>query len=412
MEAPNSWQEIEALVRNRVPESEVLDFKREFGSNPELAKDVAAMTLNGGVLIYGIDEDHAGNVAAEITKIDLTKVDNVHQIVNSRISPVPYIEVLPIPENDGDELGVIVVVVLESPLAPHWANGSFPRRTGTVTDRLSEPDIERLYDIRKRRHSQLNLEAPLLEIDQLLEPLTVPDGGGGQATLDVGAIQVAVHLAAQATHPRDPWLEAPLMDANSRSAIWNADNLPRSRLFGEAIGRSVENRTITRTSRGIVLGRPPRKSLESKADAQVALLYPSTLTLRATVPLHWNDDEQTENSYACVHEEIVIPEVIGFLHFAGEWFSDYPTPGGVNVAFRASGFTNAVASTYKRNDSGVDNTSSFPKAEGTYDGSLAATRYDLLNSTRDVGKQLIRRWCATFLDNEESYLRYMSRLTA
>lgn len=411
MEAPRTWQEIESYVRNRIPESNVLDFKREFGSGPELAKDVAAMTLDGGVLIYGIDEESSGNVAARITKVKLAKLDSVHQIVNSRVSPVPYIEVLPIPENAGDEDGVIVVVIPESPLAPHCVNGSFPRRTGTVTDRMSEPDIERLYDIRRQRHTQSSPELPLVRMDELLEPLRVPDGAGGEELLDVGTVQIAARLSTETTHPRDPWLEGSLMEANSRSAIWNADHLPGNRLFGEAIARSAEFRTIDRTSRGIVLGRPPLMSLERKADAQVVLLYPSSLTLRATVPLHWNDDEETENSYPCVHEEILIPEVLGFLHFAGEWFSDYPSPGGINVSFRASGFGDAVAFTYTRNVSSVD-TSALPTAEAMYDGSLSATRYDLSNSTKVVGKQLMRRWCATFLENEESYLRYTSRLTA
>ena len=138
---------------------------------------------------------------------------------------------------------------------------------------------------------------------------------------------------------------------------------------------------IDRTSRGIVLGRPPLMSLERKADAQVVLLYPSSLTLRATVPLHWNDDEETENSYACVHEEILIPEVLGFSTSRANGSPTIQAPAGSIISFRASGFGNAVAFTYTRNVSSVD-TSALPTAEAMYDGSLSATRYDLSNSTK------------------------------
>ena len=48
---PKTWLELKAL-EGHAEESRTLDFKREPGSNAEMAKDIAALTVNGGVLIY------------------------------------------------------------------------------------------------------------------------------------------------------------------------------------------------------------------------------------------------------------------------------------------------------------------------------------------------------------------------
>lgn len=47
---PRTWSDIEAL-KGQAEESSTLDFKKDLGSSSEIAKDLAAMALNGGVLV-------------------------------------------------------------------------------------------------------------------------------------------------------------------------------------------------------------------------------------------------------------------------------------------------------------------------------------------------------------------------
>jgi hypothetical protein len=61
---PRTWREVNALVVQAIEETPSLDFKKAIPTtkvvpkiNEEIAKDIAAMTVSGGVLIYGVDED-------------------------------------------------------------------------------------------------------------------------------------------------------------------------------------------------------------------------------------------------------------------------------------------------------------------------------------------------------------------
>ena len=67
MWTPRSWDDITAMI-GVAEEAGGLDFKRTVGGNAEVAKDIAAMTVNGGVLVYGIDEDPATGLASQIVK--------------------------------------------------------------------------------------------------------------------------------------------------------------------------------------------------------------------------------------------------------------------------------------------------------------------------------------------------------
>jgi hypothetical protein len=61
---PDIWTDLEGLLGES--ETPALDFKRTIGSNEELAKDIAAMTANGGLLVYGVDEDESTCAATDL----------------------------------------------------------------------------------------------------------------------------------------------------------------------------------------------------------------------------------------------------------------------------------------------------------------------------------------------------------
>ncbi len=52
---PKSADEIErAVVARELHESSTFDAKRELGKSKDIARDVAAMANDGGVLLYGV----------------------------------------------------------------------------------------------------------------------------------------------------------------------------------------------------------------------------------------------------------------------------------------------------------------------------------------------------------------------
>lgn len=116
---PRTWTEIEALLGEAI-ETASLDFKRKLGSSDEVAKDIAAMSLNGGVLIYGIDEDPETLTATRIEPVAFKGAEErIRQIAASNIAPPCELEVEIIRKAEGDSAGAIAVRVPESLQAPH-----------------------------------------------------------------------------------------------------------------------------------------------------------------------------------------------------------------------------------------------------------------------------------------------------
>jgi len=66
---PKTWAEVEAL-KGQAEETSRLDFKRDVTRNPETTKDIAAMTVDRGVLVYGVAEDEASRVVSERTRAE------------------------------------------------------------------------------------------------------------------------------------------------------------------------------------------------------------------------------------------------------------------------------------------------------------------------------------------------------
>jgi hypothetical protein len=150
------YEHLEALVSNEVSEAFDLDFKRSLYGNADrdrhaLATDVAALANTaGGLLVLGIDEDRqARAVAAPGVAVSDAEIRRILQIVGSLVVPLPVFEILPILKRVEDDHGFVVIAVVRSPLAPHAVIVNqglrYPRRNGTTTRYLSEPEVASAY---------------------------------------------------------------------------------------------------------------------------------------------------------------------------------------------------------------------------------------------------------------------------
>jgi hypothetical protein len=131
-------------------ETTYLDFKAILPTkdkNLEIAIDVAAMSSDGGVLIYGVSENRSGIFSKN--PLDISgQSERIVSVVGANVGGSLNIEVFPIMETDPAfvDKGYLVVHVPASPVAPHHVEGSgFWGRTDKGNKRLTQGDIDRLY---------------------------------------------------------------------------------------------------------------------------------------------------------------------------------------------------------------------------------------------------------------------------
>ena len=124
------------------------------GKSKDLAIDVAAMSADGGTLLYGVGEDDNDRLTVSQPFELAGARERVDQIVRSTISEPPTIEVYTIPTDDDVSLGYLVIHVPASPRAPHMVTVGKEHRyygrsaTGNVL--LTEGEVARLYERRQR----------------------------------------------------------------------------------------------------------------------------------------------------------------------------------------------------------------------------------------------------------------------
>jgi predicted HTH transcriptional regulator len=145
MWVPHTWSDLEPALGEQI-EGVGLDFKSALppkGRLRDLAKDAAAMSIGGGVILVGVAE--RDGVATEITAIELKgAMERVQQAVQANTAPALAIEVTPLREQEGDETGVLVISIPAFWSAPHEYEGRFPARAGATTRYLGEQEVENL----------------------------------------------------------------------------------------------------------------------------------------------------------------------------------------------------------------------------------------------------------------------------
>jgi hypothetical protein len=168
---------IQSLVTNQVSEEFDLDFKRELYGNRDadrraLAGDMAALANTaGGVIILGVEENEQA-VAVRADGVDLSDAEEqrMRQIIASLTAPIPTFDIIRVPEEGNPSRGYYAIAVPRSIRAPHAVivndGYRFPKRNGSTTRYLSEPEIAEAYrdrffgaDQQIRRIEQVEAEA-------------------------------------------------------------------------------------------------------------------------------------------------------------------------------------------------------------------------------------------------------------
>jgi hypothetical protein len=230
---PRSEDDILAAIQGgKLIENAAFDAKvalPETGKSKDLAKDVAAMANNGGVLLYGVgeDENHRPTV---LKPIKLTGArERVDQIVWSSISEPPVIEINAIPTENDPSVGYLVVVVPPSPRAPHMVTAGGDNRyygrgaTGNV--QLPEREVARLYE-RRQQQSETD-RSTRLEID----PRVLLDEAVASAPVEPHEGYAFLHLVARPVVPDEDLLEKARGDQRSPQFL--------NRLFSTALSAEV-----------------------------------------------------------------------------------------------------------------------------------------------------------------------------
>ncbi len=155
-----------ALESMAATETSILDFKREVGSKSrEIAKDIAAMANDGGVIIYGVAEDKGGKPTI-LSPFPLEGVaERIDAIARSGIVEPPRIEIKEIVSEADTGRGYLAVIVPASPRAPHMVEVGkdfrYYGRSSKGNTPLTQPEVEKMYARREswNRNRELLLQS-------------------------------------------------------------------------------------------------------------------------------------------------------------------------------------------------------------------------------------------------------------
>lgn len=149
MSFPENRDDLKRIVQERLEETIRLEFKRELpssGKNDDVARDVAAMAnTEGGVIVYGIEQDDAGRARA-LHPISISGVAERATLVAQTLDEsLTLLAVRTIPADASHDQGFLVVEVPTSERAPHFFKGTAWGRTSKGNVTLTRRQVGELF---------------------------------------------------------------------------------------------------------------------------------------------------------------------------------------------------------------------------------------------------------------------------
>ncbi|GIF75677.1 MULTISPECIES: AlbA family DNA-binding domain-containing protein [Asanoa] len=231
-----TWEDFEKHVASgELRESHTLELKRDDYSNgesgkKEQAKDIAALALDGGVLVIGVEEDKTTGVAIKASPVALAGViERIDQICASRISPPLRVTIRDDLRSPSDLSTGVIIIDVPATGVPHMVDHRYLGRDNRTTRPLDHTEVVRLL----ARH---DLDAEVVHKD-LDEADALMDGEGmSAARLVITATPIPLlrrdalrdQLAASGAAS---WFNDRMTAASARASAARAGSEAMSRLF-------------------------------------------------------------------------------------------------------------------------------------------------------------------------------------
>lgn len=326
---------IKAVQSRSLEESAIFDAKEELSKNSEIAKDIAAMANDGGVIIYGLGEDEHGRITRSTPIPIVGQTERIDAIVRSSISEPPVIYISSIPTEENPEVGYLVVHVPPSERAPHMVvvkgDNRFYGRTATGNSPLTEGEVARLYA--RRQQSEVNRER-LLDAEINSSPLEPDDN------------YVYLFLFARPVFAKEGFFDNLLNDETEFHKVLSD------------LVREVSNGSVFRQSFQPDFSSPPTWKHRTEG-LWGALGYPSTEKSeipRRTLNLQIDFDgtghlfcgragDRYSPEEFSVFPEIIAGLTVRFLNYMGRLYQSVAYIGMVDVGLAMTGLKGSVAYT-------------------------------------------------------------------
>ncbi|GAA0812231.1 AlbA family DNA-binding domain-containing protein [Spirilliplanes yamanashiensis] len=154
---PDTWQDLlDAAAGGLLDESHWVDLKRELPTgkpkhNTDLAKDLASLAVDGGLLVIGIEDDESR--AGEVCGVELAKLaDRVDQVARDKVRPRLDVRSTEIADPDRPGWGCLLVHVPASSRAPHMVDYVYYGRGDRANTKLGDDDVRRIHREREAGH--------------------------------------------------------------------------------------------------------------------------------------------------------------------------------------------------------------------------------------------------------------------
>jgi hypothetical protein len=389
---PADYDGIEAAIAV-IAESPELDFKRELSKPTDIAKDIASMSIQGGVIAYGIDQAPQTTVASSITPISLHQVpEKIQNIVDTAIWPSPVIDIQVFTRQPEDSEGVVLVTVAPSPLAPHYTHDRFPARSGTTTRYLTEREISALYDQRRAAFAATEDKEILADF---LHPAGAADAGLGFG--GIGMLRLLVAPLTPTRHPQGVRLTRPLSEAVA-AAQEATEGLGHAVVFD--LVEDWRPRGSVGWEAGVTFDNFER--LSQIRTSVAVCTHDLTMSFYATIEL------SGEGGGRCAFEQLWAAETIAFLSIAAHLFKQISTTSLLRAELSLRGLEDAVSHAVSRGR--IFNDIGQPKVtDNSYKERTQTSTAEIADEPIEVARRLLDRFFVSFIpESSDTFTRLRS----
>jgi hypothetical protein len=393
---PETYNDIDEVL-GTAEEGPQLDFKREMSSTDkkDLAKDAAAMSVDGGVILIGVAEDQNA-VASSIPKVPVKGTpEQVQQIIDSGVRPPLAVQIEVLKEAEGDSYGVVLVEIPASFSAPHMVKDRYPARSGSTTRYLEESEVAGLYE---RRRAARGSGSSVGGINDMV----FPTGVTGQSRYNgIGYLRVHIRPLVDVRHPAEPRLRQPL-----ERAVHDATQALSSIIAPQITVLPLDFLTTWRP-RGTI-GFEAGSAAEDFEQLKIGERSACTFTYRGGFSTRTTASLLTEDeSDYIAYEWLWAADLMASLSIAGNFYRDIPAASLLRVDLSLEGLAGAVSSLRTRGRAIAPDS---PRAvDGAYvEGGVFGAR-ELAADPSNAARTLLDRFFVSFIDEGHDVVGSLGR---